>query len=131
MKTQTMDPSDFRVSPEEMAALKEQPAAKPIPRKSKNEIRFYQFPGAVVDALIQANYAPAWALAAAVYKGWYKGFKNPNPVRLTSALLAEFRIMRRQKWKALKILDQSGLFLVEHSRGRNPLVMMKWKLIRD
>jgi hypothetical protein len=106
-------------------------AAKPIPQKSKKEIEFYQFPKAVVDALIQANYAPAWALAAAIYKGWYKDFKKRNPVKLTSALLAEFRISKNQKAKGLKFLEQSDLFLVERFRGHNPLVTMKWILIKD
>ena len=100
-----------------MAAMKEQPAAKPIPRKSKKGIEFYQFPKAVVDALIRANYAPAWALAAAVYKGWYKDFKKRNPVKLTSALLAEFRISKDQKSQAPKVLEQSDLFLVERFRA--------------
>ena len=109
----------------------EPPAAKPIPQKSKKEIEFYQFPKAVVDALIQANYAPAWALAAAIYKGWYKDFKKRNPVKLTSALLAEFRISKNQKSKGLKFLEQSDLFLVERFRGRNPSVTMKWILIKD
>ena len=109
----------------------EPPAAKPIPQKSKKEIEFYQFPKAVVDALIQANYAPAWALAAAIYKGWYKDFKKRNPVKLTSALLAEFRISKNQKAKGLKFLEQSDLFLVERFRGHNPLVTMKWILIKD
>jgi hypothetical protein len=109
----------------------EPPAAKPIPQKSKKEIEFYQFPKAVVDALIQANYAPAWALAAAIYRGWYKDFKKRNPVKLTSALLAEFRISKNQKSKGLKFLEQSDLFLVERFRGHNPLVTMKWILIKD
>jgi hypothetical protein len=109
----------------------EPPAAKPIPQKSKKEIEFYQFPKAVVDALIQANYAPAWALAAAIYKCWYKDFKKRNPVKLTSALLAEFRISKNRKSKGLKFLEQSDLFLVERFRGHNPLVTMKWILIKD
>jgi hypothetical protein len=107
------------------------PRAKPVSNKSKKEIQYYQFPKAVVDALIQANYAPAWALAAAIYKGWYKDFKKHNPVKLTSALLAEFRISKNQKSKGLKFLEQSDLFLVERFRGHNPLVTMKWILIKD
>jgi hypothetical protein len=119
------------VSPEEMAAMKEQSAAEPIPRKSKKEIQFYQFPKAVVDALIRMNYAPAWALAAAVYKGWYDDFKKRNPVKLTSARLTEFRVSKDQKSKGLKFLEQSELFLVKRFRGHNPLVTMKWILIKD
>jgi hypothetical protein len=127
----TLRPEEFLLSPEQMAAAKEQPAAEPIPRKSKKEIQYYQFPKAVVDALIQANYAPAWALAAAIYKGWYKDFKKHNPVKLTSALLAEFRVSKDQKSRGLKVLERSGLFIVERFPRHNPLVTMKWESIKD
>jgi hypothetical protein len=123
---------DFRLSPEQIAAaMKQQLATKLAPQKSKHEIEFYQFPKVVVDALARANNAPAWALAAAVYKGWYKDRKHRNPVKLTSTLLVEFGVSKDQKFRALKILEETGQFLVEHSRGRNPLVMMKWKLVKD
>jgi hypothetical protein len=114
-----------------MAAMKEPPTELLPSRKSKRGIEFYPFPKAVVDALIRVNYAPAWALAAAVYKGWYEDFKKRNPVKLTSALLAEFRISKNQKSKGLKFLEQSDLFLVERFHGHNPLVTMKWILIKD
>jgi hypothetical protein len=127
----TFRPEDFRLSPEQMAATKEQPPAEPILRKSKKEIQYYQFPKAVVDALIQANYAPAWALAAAIYKGWYKDFKKRNPVTLTSAQLAEFQISRGQKARALKVLENTDHFIVERFGRRNPLVTMNWILIKD
>jgi hypothetical protein len=126
----TFRPEQFLVSPEDMAAMKEPPIRSP--RKSKRRgIEFYQFPKAVVDALTQVNYAPAWALAAAIYKGWYEDFQKRNPVKLTSALLAEFLVSRKQKSKGLKFLEQSDLFLVERFPGRNPLVTMKWILIKD
>jgi hypothetical protein len=131
----TISPDEFRMSPEEMAAMK-QPTTKSSPprkskRESKGEIEFYLFPKAVVDALGRANYAPAWALVAALLKGYYNDFKKRNPVRLTSALLAEFRVSKKQKSKGLKFLEQSDLFLVERFPGRNPLVTMKWMLIKD
>jgi hypothetical protein len=100
-------------------------------RKNKYGIEFYLFPKAVVDALVQMNYAPALALVAAIYKGWYEDFKKRNPVRLTSAKLAKFRVSRGQKSKGLKLLEHSNLFLVERFRGRNPLVTMKWIPIKD
>jgi hypothetical protein len=103
----------------------------PHSRKPKRDIEFYKFPKAVMDALIRANYMPALALAAAVYKGWYDDFKKRNPVKLTSALLAEFRISRGQKERGLKVLELSDLFLVERSPRRNPQVMMKWILPKD
>jgi len=114
-----------------MVIEKNQPAKLPSSHKPKCGIEFYQFPKAVVDALIQVNYAPAWALTAAIYKGWYEDFKKRNPVKLTSALLAEFRVSKKQKSKGLKVLEQSDLFLVERFPGRNPLVTMKWILTKD
>ena len=78
-----------------------------------------------MNVLVRANnYGPAWALVAVIYKARYeapKGHKQ-DPVKLTSARLAEFRISRGQKLRALKILGQSGLFRVEHLEKRNPLV---------
>ena len=110
-----------------------EPPPKSIPsRKSKRGgIEFYQFPKAVVDALIQMNYGPAWALAATIYKGWYEDYKKRNPVLVTSAILAKYGLTRHQKSRALKILEDSGQYIVERSANRNPLVMMKWKLVKE
>src|SRR5215471_13536607 len=102
-----------------------------ISRKSKRGINFYPFPKAVVDVLIRANYAPAWSVVAAGYKGWYADFKKRNPVKLTSALLAEFRVSRGQKLRSLRFLEQSDLFLVERFPRRNPMVTMRWIPIKD
>jgi hypothetical protein len=131
MKTTALDPGQFRVSPEEMAAMKEQLAEKPIPRKSKREIEFYQFPKTVMDALIRANYGPAWALAAAIYKTWYDDFKKRNPVLVTSAVVVGYRLSRNQKSRALKILEGTGQYIVDRFAHHNPLVTMKWIPIRE
>ena len=120
------DPEQFLVSPEDMTAMKKLPADKSSPlRKPKREIEFYPFPGDVVDALIRANYAPAWTLAAVIYKTWYRDYKKLNPVLVTSAILAKYGLTRHQKSRALKILEGSGQFIVDRSVNRNPLVMMK------
>jgi hypothetical protein len=116
---------------EEQDRLTKSPGGLPHSRKPKRDIEFYKFPKAVMDALVQANYMPALTVAMAVYKSWYLDFKKQNPVKLTSALLGEFRVSRHQKRKALKILGQSDQFLVENFSGRNPLVTMKWILIKD
>jgi hypothetical protein len=131
MKTTTLDPARFRVSSEEMAVVKEQLAEKPIPRKSKREIEFYQFPKTVMDALIRANYGPAWALAAVIYRGWYDDFKKRNPVLVTSAILAEYELSRNQKSRALKILEGTGQYIVDRFARHNPLVTMKWLLVKE
>jgi len=100
-------------------------------KKPKRGIEFYQPPKIVAGALIRANYMPAFALAVAIYETWYKDYKKRNPVTLTSARLAEFRISKDQKLKGLKILEQSGLFLVKRFKGRNPLVTMPWLPTKD
>jgi hypothetical protein len=124
-------PEDFRLSPEEMAAMKRPPPTKSIPRKSKKEIQYYQFPKAVVDALIEANYRPAWALAAAIYRGWYDDFKKRNPVLVTSAILVGYKLSRNQKSRALKILEATDQYIVDRFPRHNPLVTMKWKLTKE
>jgi hypothetical protein len=121
-----IDPKDFILSPEDLTAMKESPPKSPSAHKQKRGIQFYKFPKEVVDVLVRANYAPAWTLTAAIFKGCYDDFKHRNPVKLTSALLKDFRISKKQKYKALKLLEQSGQFLVERRLRHNPLVMMKW-----
>jgi len=132
VKTSSLSPNDFRLSPEDMAAMKKLPADKSSPpRKPKREIEFYPFPGDVVDALIRANYAPAWTLAAVIYKTWYRDYKKLNPVLVTSAILAKYGLTRHQKSRALKILEDSGQYIVERFANRNPLVMMKWIRVKE
>ena len=112
--------------------MKKPPADKPSPsRKPKREIEFYPFPGDVVDALIRANYAPAWTLAAVIFKTWYRDYKKLNPVLVTSAILAKYGLTRHQKSRALKILEDSGQYIVERSANHNPLVMMKWIRVKE
>jgi len=128
------DPDQFRLSPEEIVAVKMEALKKSSTsssRKPKGEIKFFQFPKDVMYALIRVNYAPVWPLTAAVYKRWYDDFKKRNPVKLTSALLAEFEISKDQKSKGLKLLEQTDWFIVERFQGHNPLVTMKWILIKD
>jgi hypothetical protein len=100
-------------------------------KKPKREIQFYQFPKAILTAVFRANYMPALALVMAIYEGWYRDFKKRNPVKLSSDLLAEFGVSKDQKSKALKVLEQTGFFVVERFHRRNPLVMMKWILPKD
>jgi hypothetical protein len=125
-----IDPKDFILSPEELAEMKKSPTPA-SPRKQKRGLEFYQFPKAILIAVFRANYMPALALVMAIYEGWYRDFKKRNPVRLTSDLLAEFGVSKDQKSKALKVLEQSGFFVVERFHRRNPLVMMKWILPKD
>ena len=111
--------------------MKRLPPKSPAPSKQKRGLEFYQFPKAILIAVFRANYMPALALVMAIYEGWYRDFKKRNPVKLTSDLLAEFGVSKDQKSKALKVLEQTGGFVVERFHRRNPLVMMKWILPKD
>jgi hypothetical protein len=124
-------PEDFLVSPEDMLAMAKLPANKSSPpRKPKREMHYW-FPKRVLAAIVRTNYMPTLPIAMAVYQAWYRDFKHRNPVKLTSALLTEFRISKKQKIKGLKFLEQSGQFLVERFPGHNPRVMMNWILPKD
>jgi hypothetical protein len=112
----------------ELETLKRNGGKKPSTRKPKKGIQFYKFPSAVMEMLARSKYGPATSVATAVYKKWYEDYGNRkrNPVKLTSALLRECGISKDQKLRALKILEQSSWFSVKCSKGRNPLVTMKW-----
>jgi hypothetical protein len=127
----TIDPDNFRISPEEIRAAEKSLMTKAVGRKPKGEIQFYLFPKSVLEELAHSNSKPALLVALAIYKGWFKDFKKRNPVRLTAAMLAGFNLSRYQKYRALKILDGTPHFLVENFNGRNPLVTMRWILIKD
>jgi hypothetical protein len=122
---------DFIIKPEELAAVKEVTAKSSAKSgKPQKEIKFFQFPKPVMVAIIQSGYVPALAVAAAIHEAWFKSFQR-NPITLTSARLAGFRISRHQKLRALKILEQSGYFLVKRASGRNPVITLKWLRIKD
>jgi hypothetical protein len=123
-------PTQFQLSLEELKTAHQQESA-PTRRKTKQPIEFYPFPGAVLYGILSAKYSPALALAMAVYKTWYEDFEKRNPVRLTSKTLEDFGLSRFQKSRGLKVLENTGQFVVERFPGNNPLVTMKWKLIKD
>jgi hypothetical protein len=117
------------LTPEEVEKYQAaRPMAKSSPSRKSEGGMHYWLPEALIEALVKVDYLPAWRLALAIYKTWYRDRDHVNPVKLTSACLEEFRISRDQKLRSLKILKKTGLFLVNHSRGRNPLVTMTWPL---
>jgi hypothetical protein len=125
----TLNPKDF-IDLEAARKLATKAEKTSAPPKPKSGIKFYLFPEALVRTLVRTNYMPALALAAAIYRAYFKDWKNRNPVKLTSAHLAEFHISRGQKLRALKILEQSGAFSVERFGGRNSLITMTWLRIK-
>jgi hypothetical protein len=125
-----IDMDRFRLRPEDLAKFQKLPAKSPSARKPKKEIEFYQFPKPVLIVIIQSGYMPALAVAAVIHETWYKSFQR-NPIILTSTHLGKFRISRGQKLRALKILEQSGYFLVKRLPRRNPSVTLKWLPIKE
>jgi len=129
-----IDPQELFLTKERIKELQAEKSARLAVKKAEKKprpgIQFYQFPVDVINAIDRSNYAPVWRLVHAIYKTWFEN-RNRNPVKLTSARLAEFQISRGQKSRALKILEQIDQFGVERLEGRNPLVTMKWKPLKD
>jgi hypothetical protein len=130
--SETFDPKDYVVGPEELAELPKLQAksSKRSAKKSEQGIEFYQFPKPVLVAILRSDYMPTLAVTAVIHETWYKGYQR-NPITLTSVGLREFRISKGQKSRALKILEQSGWFDVKRSSGRNPLITLKWLRTTD
>jgi hypothetical protein len=118
------------LTPEEIEKYQ---AARPTRAKakaSKSSMEFVMIPLHVIKTL--ASTIPALAVVAAITKTHYDDIDHNNPIRLTSACLAEFGISRGQKTRVLKFLEKAGLVHVDRRTGRNPLVTVKWKLrIKD
>ena len=121
----------FRLSPEDFTSNNSQQEPVRTPRKRKKPIEFYQSPKAVIDGLIAADYTPALIAVVVIYETWYHDYEKRNPVKLTSRSLQERGVSRKQKRRALKVLENTGQYLVERFPRRNPLATMKWKLIKD
>jgi hypothetical protein len=74
---------------------------------------------------------PALTVAMVIYETWYYDYEKSNPVRLTTRGLQGRGLSRGQKQRALRVLEGTGLYIVERFKGRNPLVMMKWVPVKD
>jgi hypothetical protein len=70
------------------------------------------------------NYTPLRILTVLI-KLWFETYRC-NPVRLTSCRLQKLGIERRRKYRALKLLKESGLISVAPIPGANPLVVLNW-----
>lgn len=127
----TFNPESFRLSPEDLKAGNGQQESVRTSRKERKLIDFYPFPKALLDGIVAADYMPALIVAMVVYETWYYDYEKRNPVKLTNASLRERGISRDRKRRALRVLENTGQYLVERFPGRNPLVMMKWKLVKD
>jgi hypothetical protein len=127
----TFNAEMFRLSPEDLKTSNGQQQFVRTPRKDRRTIDFYPLPKAVIDGIVAADYMPALVVAVVIYETWYYDYEKRNPIRLTSASLQARGISRDQKRRALTVLENTAQYLVERFPRRNPLVMMKWKLVKD
>ena len=93
--------------------------AKPAPNK------FVRMPWLWVDCLAKAGAgADAWAVSLfLLYETWRT---KTRVVKLTNAALAQLRVRRQGKSRALQQLRGAGLVAVEERRGRSPLVTVRF-----
>jgi hypothetical protein len=123
----------YKASPEQVAARNARQAAKveKSKRTEENELKYFEFPPEVVTKLLKKHYWPAWSVAIAIYQKWYATFQG-NPVKLTSKNLKEnYDISRGQKERALRILEETGKYVVKRTPRQNPQVTMSWKPIQN
>ena len=141
----SLDPHDFVLSPEELAGDNQESAqtrekTRGKPDEPHERIKWYRFPPWVLNNVLAAgdspnNYHAVLAVLMALFELWYtgghRGNPNPNPVKLTSAYVKRrFGLSRWQKRQALVLLEKAGVVIVEYQgRGQNPWVTLKWELL--
>jgi hypothetical protein len=103
--------------------------------KKQAWVKWYKCEATVLDRAFATTKARrnAWSVVAvlmALYELWFTDLDKRNPVTLTSYNLQRFGLWRKQKYRALQILEQAGLISVERIPRKNPLVTMNWLPLR-
>jgi hypothetical protein len=86
------------------------------------------FPKGILMEIVISGYLPALTVLIVLYETCYLDWEHKNPVTLTSESLAEYRITRWQKYKALQVLERQGWIIVLRTPGKNPKVKLNWRL---
>jgi hypothetical protein len=104
-----------RMTPEILATL------AVIPRKiQKRRQQFVKVPWPWIERLAKVRRAATCLVALYVlYRHWKSG---GLPVTLSNIALEDLRVDRRQKWRALRELEQLGLVTVERRKRQSPRV---------
>jgi hypothetical protein len=99
--------------------------------KKRDFLRFYKIPTGVLEDVARAaneNGTPGPLLVLlALYRLWYTSFQC-NPVKLTTHSLEGLGMTRRQKGKALQLLESTGHITVLRKGKKNPWVTLLWLL---
>jgi hypothetical protein len=122
-------PADFR-------AARDGDKSQAVRRyKKQNWVKWYRFDAAVLDRAFATAQGKrnAWSVLVilmALHELWFTDFDHRNPVTLTSYNLQRFGMMKKQKYRALRILEKAELIIVERTHGKNSVVTMTWQPIR-
>lgn len=88
-------------------------------RKQKRERTFVMVPLAWKDKLATVRAFPTYAVALELlHRQWRLG----NPVSLSNVTAATIGVERRQKWRALKELEQLGLIKINRRPRKSPTI---------
>jgi hypothetical protein len=91
-------------------------------RKQKWQRKWIRVPWAWLDRLKVSNSGATYRLALfLIYEHWRSGGR---PIKLTTAMLAEMRVARVTKGRALEELEHLGLIEVERRPRKSPLVTL-------
>jgi hypothetical protein len=121
-----------RLSPEEVAVF-QQNAVRPVSRYGKQpKIQFMKIPIPLSESLeqLKADWT-VYAIFRILYMEWYSDPNHYNPVPLTSCALRRVGISRWQKYRALSILEKTGLISVFREKSKNPQVLLNWLPLKE
>jgi hypothetical protein len=103
-------------------------------RRESKGIEFFQYPAAVRKAVRAVkgprDTAAVYDVMDAIYETRFLAYDHAPTVKLTNTMLARYGVSRRQKRRALQILEQSGQYAVAYREEReNPWVTELWRPI--
>jgi hypothetical protein len=130
------DPANLQMPAEAYRAGRDGDKTQGIRRyKKQSRIKWYRLEATVLDRAFATTRARrnAWNILVvlmALYELWFTDFDHRNPVTLTSYNLHRFGLRRKQKYRALEILEEAKLISVDQTHGKNPVVAMTWLPLR-
>jgi len=133
-------PERLRFSGEQMAKVQEtkrrlEGACKTGCTRVKggqSKFKFYQFPASVLEPVAQSGRTGQLALLVlmALLKRHFSNGQE-NPLKLTTKCLESSDISRGQKRRALMFLEKRGFIMIQREPGRNPLVTLPWRPLKE
>jgi hypothetical protein len=97
--------------------------------KRKHSLGHYLFPASKLEALAKEVGCAALAVLLIIYETWFRNYQK-NPIKLTNVKLKEHGIGRSAKSRALTVLENAGLIIVERRPRKSPLITLTWRALR-